>query len=582
MAIEEESSNSGVSTSIDNLGSSTDGKGSFKGKQGDMEGIDNEVFVYGGDENHFPPSIKYIMGNEICERYSYYALRGILTNYLISFMGYSEKNASSIGHGFNAGAYIFSLVGAYVADGVLGKYKTILYFSILYCFGAAIFSITAIPGITGDGPGERSPWGLIVGLTCIAIGTGGIKPVVSSFCGDQFGPHQKRLLQNLFQVFYWCVNLGSFFSSILSPILRTNVGYWCAFVIPAGILIISILIYLVGNKQYVKRKPQGSVLSTAFCIIGTGISESVKKTFRGNKYNDHYYNNSFLDRAKLKYSPRIVEQVKLVLRVLTVFVPLPFFWALYDQTGTRWTIQANSMDRHLGSWEIDSEIINCINPLLVMIFVPIFEYGIYRPLERKKINFSLLRRMGTGMFLSVIAFYISAIIQVHIDNSPPESVHIALQIPQYVVLTAAEVLLSITGLEFAYANSPRSMKSLVVAGWLICVSIGNMFDAFVIELIELPEYVLSLLFGSVMFVFIFIYIIIAYRFKEIDQSVLDELNGDTPMTDDNANAKELDVVTQKDLSSSSNPIINNNNNNNNNNSTLGNSIDYGYDHEKSN
>ncbi|EGC36909.1 hypothetical protein DICPUDRAFT_150551 [Dictyostelium purpureum] len=547
MAYEEDGSNSGLSASVDQIGSEVS-KGSIKGNgseysdKPDLENGSNNEIVYSGSETKFPTSIKFILGNEICERYSFYALRSILTNYLISFMGYSESNASSIGHGFNAGAYICSLVGAYIADGVWGKYTTILNFSILYCIGATIFSVTAIPGVTGSGPGDRSPWGLIIGLVGIAVGTGGIKPVVSAFCGDQFGPHQKQLLQNLFQVFYWCVNFGSFFSTILSPILRTNVGYWCAFVVPAVILVISILIFVLGNKRYVKHKPQGSILKDCAKIFGCAIKERFKKLFQGKNYNDIYYTDSFYDRAKGRYDPRTVEQLKLVLRVLTIFIPLPFFWALYDQTGTRWTIQANNMDRQLGSWEIDSEMINAVNPILVMIFVPIFEYGIYRPLQRRNINFSLLRKMGAGMFLSVIAFYISAIIQVKIDNSPPNSVHIALQLPQYVVLTAGEVLLSITGLEFAYKNSPRSMKSMVIAGWYLCVSIGNMFDAFVIELIKLPEYQLSLLFGSVMFVFIFIFIIIAYRFKPIPQELLDELNGDTPAN--NPDAKEMDIVAQ--------------------------------------
>ncbi|EGC34258.1 hypothetical protein DICPUDRAFT_98287 [Dictyostelium purpureum] len=520
--------------------------------------VENENIEQVSDSK-FPPSIKYILGNEICERYSYYALRSILTNYLINFMGYSSKNASSIGHGFNAGAYIFTLVGAYISDGVLGKYKTILYFSILYCIGAAIFAITAIPGVTGSGPGDRSPWGVIIGLVGIAIGTGGIKPVVSAFCGDQFGPHQKKLLANLFQVFYWCVNLGSFFSTIISPILRTNVGYWCAFIVPSVILVIAIIVFVLGNNKYVKNEPQGSILKDCVNIFGYALKERIKKLIQGKKYNDSYYTGSFYDRAKAKYDPRTVEQLKLVARVLIIFIPLPFFWSLFDQTGTRWTIQANSMNRHLGSWKIDSEIINCVNPILVMIFVPIFEYGIYRPLEKRNINFSLLRKMGTGMFLSVIAFYISAIIQVKIDNSPPESVHITLQLPQYVVLTAAEVLLSITGLEFAYKNSPRAMKSIVMAGWLICVSIGNIFDAFVIELIELPDYQLSLLFGSVMFVFIFIFIIVSYRFKPIEQKTLDELNGDIPSIYDNYNKEIENATPLNDLTSSVDSSHNTNN-----------------------
>ncbi|KAM9973141.1 hypothetical protein ACTFIR_012516 [Dictyostelium discoideum] len=504
--------------------------------------LEKDEFQYGGDETHFPPSIKFILGNEIGERYSYFAMKSILNNYLIMFMGYNSKTAETIGHIFNASAYFFTLFGAYIADARLGKFKTILLFSVVYCFGAGIFSITAIPGVTGSGPGSRSPWGLILGLGGIAIGTGGIKPLISSFCGDQFGPHQKKLLTSLFQVFYWCVNLGSFFSSILSPILRTQVGYWIAFLIPSIILMISIAIFICGTKKFIKRKPQGSVFSTFLKIIICGIQEKIKylKATDDQPYEDIYYQDSYLDRAKLKFSSQSVDQVKQVLRVLLVFTPLPFFWALYDQTGTRWTTQGNIMNRRIGSITMDTEIIGALNPLLILIFVPIFEYGLYRPIAKRGINFSPLRRMAAGMVLSVIAFYIAAFVQLAIDNSPPNSVHIALQIPQYVVLTWGEILLSITGLEFAYANSPRSMKSIVMAGWLISVSIGNLFDAFVIGLIKASEFILYILFGSVMLVFIFIFVFIAYYFKPIDPSVLDALNGQPPTNIDELNSIEID------------------------------------------
>ncbi|EGC34259.1 hypothetical protein DICPUDRAFT_98288 [Dictyostelium purpureum] len=515
---------------------------------------DTEDVEYGGDATHFPSSIKFILGNEIGERYSFFSMKSILNNYLINFMGYQSKTAESIGHGFNASAYFFTLLGAYVADGRLGKFKTILYFSILYCIGAAIFAITAIPGVTGSGPGNRSPWGLILGLSGIAIGTGGIKPVVSAFCGDQFGPHQKKLLANLFQVFYWCVNVGAFFSSILSPILRTNVGYWCAFLVPAGILLISIVIFIGGNKNYIKRKPQGSIFSSLVKIIAVGVSESTKKHLNPNTYNDTYYQDCWVDRAKLKHDPIKVDQVKMVLKVLLVFTPLPFFWALYDQTGTRWTTQGNTMNRRIGSITLDTEIIGAINPLLILIFVPIFEYALYRPLQRKNINFSPLRKMGTGMFLSVIAFLVAAALQLVIDNSSPNSVHIAYQIPQNLILTWGEILLSITGLEFAYANSPRSMKSVVMAGWLLTVSIGNLFDVFVISSIKASEFVLYIIFAAVMFVFICIFVIIAYKFKPLSEDLMNALNGQNP--NNNQDGTESVETSTVDTSTIDNLSIN--------------------------
>ncbi|KAF2078111.1 hypothetical protein CYY_000582 [Polysphondylium violaceum] len=488
---------------------------------------DGNEIKYGGDEKHFPPSIKFIMGNEIIERYSFYGLKSILNNYMIHYMGYTDTTAASIYHGFNAGAYFTTLLGAYLADGKLGKYKTILYFSIIYCIGGVFLAISAIPGVTGPEPGNRSPWGLILGLLLIALGTGGIKPVISAFCGDQFGPHQAKLLANIFQVFYWCVNLGSAFSTIITPIVRTNLGYWVAFLIPSCLLVVSISVFVFGNKTYIKKKPTGSVLLTSARIIKTGISEKIKS--KKPDYDDQLYQGHWLDRSKGKFDPITVDQMKNVLKVLLIFLPLPIFWALYDQGGSIWIDQANLMDRKIGSVTIDSEILTALNPILIMIFVPIFEYCLYRPLAKKGVNFSPLRRMSVGMFLTFVSFMVSMFVQFAIDAKPPGTVNIGLQIPQIVIMAFAEILISITGLEFAYSQSPPQMKSLIMSMWLITVSIGNLFDTFVIALIKLTFWQSYLFFSCCMFGFFVLFVFISLKYKPI------EINYNDPITHPNSN-----------------------------------------------
>eukprot|EP01132_Coremiostelium_polycephalum_P004622 gene4622-5773_t len=526
--------------------------------------VSEEGFVYGGDEKHFPPSIKYIMGNEICERYSFYGLKSILNPFFQNFMGYSSGTAGSIMHGFNFMAYFFPLFGAYIADSRLGKYKTLLYFSIIYCVGGIFLTLSAVPKVVGD-EGSRSPWAWIIGIIFIALGTGGIKPVVSAFCGDQLGPHQKNLLEKIFQIFYWCVNLGSLFSTIITPVVKTEVGFWLAFMIPSCLLVFSTMLLVIGNKQYVKRPPTGSVVLNVFRVICSGVGERFKSL--SGSYDDSRYQGHWLDRVKGKYEDKFIEDTKIVLRVLLVFVPLPFFWAVYDQTSTTWYDQSVEMNLRLGSVVLEPEQVGAVNPLLVLMLVPFFDFCVYRPLAKAKINFSPLRKMGTGMGLAVIAFLISMGIQLHIDNSPPKSVHVFLQIPQYFVMTCGEVLLSITGLEFAYSQSPPTMKSIIMAAWLFCVSIGNMLDM-ALKLIEWPDVWLEILiFSIIVFVFTLVFIFIAIRYKMVDQTVHDFDANNTFGRDSTTTAQtELDTFPSKslDLNSSSASTSSENNNNNNN------------------
>lgn len=172
-----------------------------------------------GDVNKYPVSVRFIMLNEICERFSYYGLRAILALYLTSpdYLNFSQNTATVIVHAFTMAAYTSTLFGGYISDALLGKYRTILYVSMLYCLGSITLSVTAVPEVIGHPPHW---WGMALGLVLVALGTGGIKPVVSAFLGDQFTAAQAHLLDHIFFIFYFCINLGSVLSTIITPLVR--------------------------------------------------------------------------------------------------------------------------------------------------------------------------------------------------------------------------------------------------------------------------------------------------------------------------------------------------------------------------
>ena len=160
-----------------------------------------------------PRQVPYIIGNEACERFSFYGMRNILTPFLVtSLLLYAPEAeragiAKDVFHSFVIGVYFFPLLGGWIADRFLGKYRTILWLSLVYCVGHACLAAF-----------EDNRTGFYTGLFLIALGSGGIKPLVVSFVGDQFDQTNKHIAKVVFDAFYWTINFGSFFASLLMPI----------------------------------------------------------------------------------------------------------------------------------------------------------------------------------------------------------------------------------------------------------------------------------------------------------------------------------------------------------------------------
>src|SRR5215470_17464743 len=174
-----------------------------------------------GDENastnRWPRQIKFIVGNEACERFSYYGMRSILAGYITGEiarggLGQTVDTSTSIIHLFIFANYFMPLFGAWLSDKLIGRYHTILWVSLFYCAGHGVLAFSDLMH-TVDG----KMLCLYIGLALIAFGSGGIKPCVSAFVGDQFRPDQGHLLQKAYGAFYWSINFGSFFSFLIIP-----------------------------------------------------------------------------------------------------------------------------------------------------------------------------------------------------------------------------------------------------------------------------------------------------------------------------------------------------------------------------
>jgi len=507
-------------------------------------------------ETGWPKGIRYIVGNEGCERFSYYGMNAILYIYVVTILvdrqmeqTMAEDLATSTVHLFKAGVYALPMIGAIISDRLAGKYQTILWLSLVYCLGHAVLSAT-----------EGTLWGLYLGLGLIAVGAGGIKPCVSAHVGDQFGPGNWFRMEKVYQIFYFIINFGSAFATILIPLFEEWWGWSVAFAIPGILMFIATIFFWMGRRVFVhvpahpggrlglldtlsstllfmtvgslfftagqawwvmalasltclvsgllvfrarqKIVPDDGFLAVTLYAIGARLRRKPAKLPGDNtatndqanpslptKSEDTLASHWLFGAAVRKYGLEVANGPMAVIRITSVFAIVSIFWALFDQHSSSWIRQAELMDRSfnlpiVGQFDVLASQVPSLNPLLVMLLIPPLTFGVFPLLRRLGIDPTPLRKMTAGMFIAGSSFVVVALIQAKLDAGI--SVHVAYQIFAYILLTTAEVLVSVTGLEFAYTQAPRTMKSTVMGLWLLAISAGNVLVALLARFSGLP------------------------------------------------------------------------------------------------
>ncbi len=460
-------------------------------------------------EARVPRQIPYIIGNEACERFGFYGMRNILTPFLIGTLLLYAPEAERAGiakdvfHTFVIGVYFFPLLGGWLSDRFFGKYRTTLWLSLVYCLGFVCLSLST-----------DSRTGFYTGLFLIALGSGGIKPLVSAFVGDQFDQTNKHLAKVVYDAFYWTINFGSFFASLLMPILLRKYGPAIAFGVPGALMFIATLIFWLGRRRYVMVPPSPPnphsflrVVRTALlahepgqarpglAIAGIGGLFALASLTWLLAHSDFVIavlvalglliafggvgTSLQLERARGAHPDEAIDGVRAVLRILIVFAIITPFWSLFDQKASTWVIQGNAMHMPLEQWWWPSGLVaspaqmQALNPIFVMLMIPFNNLVLYPLLRRRGIEVTALRRMGVGLAFAGIAWIVAGLLQLGLDGG--DAVSIAWQILPYALLTFAEVLVSATGLEFAYSQAPPSMKGTIMSFWLLSVSYGNLW-----------------------------------------------------------------------------------------------------------
>ena len=427
-----------------------------------------------------PPGVPFIIGNEAAERFSFYGMKAILavfmTKHLLNMQGQpafmDDEVAKEWVHNFNSAVYFFPVLGAImlrravrqVPDDPLAVGRVL---SRSRRAGAM-----DVPQSIGLEPRML----LAIGLTLISVGGGGIKPCVSAHVGDQFGTRNQHLLTKVYGWFYFSINFGAMFSTWITPILLEKSGPGWAFGVPGVLMAVATFVFWLGRNRFVHIPPAGAAF--------------FRETFSR-------------------------EGLFAILNLIPLYLLVSMFWALFDQTASAWVLQADDMEltvatlplpadaanppllQRIFDWglspvavapgdtslryELLSSQIQAVNPLLVMLLIPIFTYGIY-PLLGRMFEVTPLRKIGIGMFVTVLAFLVSTWIQLRIDGG--ERPHINWQVLAYLVITSAEIMVSITSLEFSYTQAPTQMKSFIMGLYLLSITVGNLFVAQVNALMQ--------------------------------------------------------------------------------------------------
>lgn len=344
----------------------------------------------------WPPQIKYIVGNEACERFSYYGITGILAGYITDTvvaggLGLEKDDATEIIHFFKFANYFMPLFGAWLSDRLIGRYHTILWVSLIYCLGNGVL---AASGFAHGAHGRLVC--LCAGLALIAFGSGGIKPCVSAFMGDQFKPEQSHLLQKAYGAFYWSINFGSFFSFLVVPWVQGKWNYATAFGVPGVLMALATLIFWLGSRHYTRKPTTRETKHAGFFTVfwsafraspdtpwlallnvvatiglpvvimvlmiwvffskgGDAFTTALGWTSLGlvgvwyllviglSLSRKTELPQSFLQRAAPRHNEGEISAARSLSPILFIFAFIPVFWTLFDQTNSTWVMQGGQM-----------------------------------------------------------------------------------------------------------------------------------------------------------------------------------------------------------------------------------------------
>jgi len=371
------------------------------------------------DPTRYPRGAFFILGGYLLERFVYYGLFGGAVFYMQRVLGFSAATASTIKSTLEGLIYLAPIVGAIIADSFLGKFRLVFLMCCGYVFGTVVFAASATPMFGGTAGRQATGIG---GLLLFGLCAGVMKAVYSSMGPDQFVlPEQRALQKRFFYCFYWMINGGAFLGQLMTAQLRDSVqcfGGDC-FLLPYALFVLfmalSTATFYAGKRFYREAPPDPMILRAGKCVLRAARLRCRQSS--REKPVQHWLDRAAFPGSGQVQDPQLIADVKQSLGVLLLFTTFPVFWALFYQTSTGMIFQAKRLNDRIGdNYRVPPELTSAINPLLILLLIPLFDLLVYPLLARANLLTRTTSRMTVGMLFAVVSFFIYGVLNMQLEQ----------------------------------------------------------------------------------------------------------------------------------------------------------------------
>lgn len=421
-----------------------------------------------------PWALAHIFGVEMWERFSFYGMQAILLIYMYHSvaeggLGIDQTVATGIVGAYGGSVYLATILGAWVADRLLGSERVLFYSAIVIMAGH--IALAVLPGMVGLG----------AGLVLVAIGSGGLKANATSVVGTLYAPGDARRDAG-FSLFYLGINLGAFLGPIVTGALQSSVGFHWGFGAAAVGMAAGLVQYSFGRRALPaasRAVPNPLPASRRGMVVGAaaaGIVVVVALVLLGVIRADNLAGIVILVvvAASIAYFAVIVSSRAItatersrVLGFIPLFVVNVGFWSLYQQQFTVLTIYSDQrLNREIFGWEMPISWVNSINPIFVIILSGVFaaiwtRWGSRQPGAPVK--------FGIGAIVMGVAF----LLFLPFANGPANATPLLGIVGILFVFTIAELFISPPGLSVSTKLAPERFHTQMVALYFLSVALGT-------------------------------------------------------------------------------------------------------------
>ncbi|POO00917.1 Proton-dependent oligopeptide transporter family [Trema orientale] len=474
-------------------------------------------------------SAALIIGVEFAERFAFTGVWTNMVTYLTGPLGQSTGAAAVNVNAWSGTGALLPLLGAFVGDSFLGRYRTIVLSSGFYILGLALLTLSALlPSLSGSDciiscrPPQLQFILFFFSIYIVAAAQGGHRPCTQSFGADQFDSHDPKGREAKSSFFNWCyfgICSGSLATVLILTYIQDNISWALGFGIPCIAMLISLVAFLLGTTTYrygiaqTERDPFVRIGRVFIAALrnwkrtpSTVATDVESHEFLPDQCSEHF---KFLNKALLApnhlreedYGCTItdVEEAKVVLRLVPIWGTCLIYAVVFAQSLTFFTKQGATMERTVvSSFKIPAASLHLFTDLTILTFIPIYDrvfVPIARAFTRKPAGVTMLQRIGTGIFLSTLSMVVAALVEMkrlktaqEYDLVDKPSVTVPMSVwwlvPQYVIFGLDRCLTMVGMQEFFYDQVPPELTSGGVSLYLSVIGVGSYLSSFLISIIE--------------------------------------------------------------------------------------------------